>query len=160
MYIIMILIGLGLIAVDQFTKIWATNVLSNGNDIVILKNIFHLHYVRNEGAAFGMLGGKQVFLIIFTSVIIVGMLYYYHKLPQTTWGKVSRVSFMMIISGAIGNLIDRIWLNYVRDFLYFKLIDFPVFNVADILVVVGVGILLVAMLFGDLDQEKEVENGR
>ena len=78
--------------------------------------------------------------------------------PSTFWGKVGRLSFVLIISGAIGNLIDRIQLNYVRDFLYFKLIDFPVFNVADILVVGGVGVLLLVILMGEKDFEAKEED--
>ncbi len=155
MYIIVGLIALVLIGVDQITKVWATATLGNGRDIPIWNGIFHLHYVKNTGAAFGMLGGKQVFLMVITTIIIIGMIIYYRKLPQTFWGKWSKVSFIMIISGAIGNLIDRVFLNYVRDFLYFKLINFPVFNVADVLVVVGVCILVVAMLFGELEEGKE-----
>ena len=157
MYIVIGLIIIGLIGIDQITKVWATHVLSNGRDIALWEGVFHLHYVKNTGAAFGMLGGKQIFLVIITTAIIIGMIIYYHKLPKTYWGKWSRVAFILIISGAIGNLIDRVALNYVRDFLYFKLINFPVFNVADILVVVGVGILLVAMIFIEIEEEKRKE---
>ena len=145
-----------LIAVDQLTKIWAVHALAGGNDIRLWDNIFHLHYISNYGAAWGIFSGKQGFLIILTSLIIIGMIYYMTKLPHTKWGLWTKVSFIMIISGAIGNLIDRIVFGYVRDFLYFVLINFPVFNVADILVVVGVGLLVVAMLFGDSEESKGV----
>lgn len=79
------------------------------------------------------------------------------KLPKTKGGIWTKVAFTMIISGAIGNLIDRVSLGYVRDFLYFILIDFPIFNIADILVVLGVGLLMVIMFFGDIEENKEVE---
>ena len=157
MYIIIGLIVLGLIGLDQITKVWATAALSGGRDIPIWNGVFHLQYVKNTGAAFGMLGGKQVFLIVITTLIIIGMLVYYRKLPKTFWGNWSKVSFVLIISGAIGNLIDRVFLNYVRDFLYFKLINFPVFNVSDILVVVGVCLLVIAMIFGELEEERKKE---
>lgn len=146
-----------LILLDQFTKIWAVNTLSSGTDIKLWEGVFHLHYLKNYGAAWGMLSGKQLFLIIFTSIIIVGMLYYMTKLPKTKTGLWTKIAFIMIISGAIGNLIDRISLGYVRDFLYFILIDFPIFNVADVLVVVGVGLLMLTMFFGDLEENKEVK---
>lgn len=146
-----------LILIDQLTKIGAVRVLKDGSDIAIWNNVFHLHYIENTGAAFGMLGGRQLFLIIVTLIIMIVMCWYYRKLPYTFWGKWARVSFVMIISGAIGNLIDRAFLGYVRDFLYFKLIDFPVFNVADILVVVGVGVLLVAILCGELEEGKDTK---
>lgn len=157
MYVIVGLIVIGLVGIDQLTKVWATATLGGGRDIAIWDGVFHLVYVKNEGAAFGMLGGKQTFLILMTTAIIIGMIIYYHKLPQTLWGKWSRISFILIISGAIGNLIDRVFLNYVRDFLYFKLIDFPVFNVADILVFVGVGLLVLTMFLGELEEERRKE---
>lgn len=156
-YIIIGLIIAGLVGIDQLTKVWATHTLGDGTSIAIWDGVFHLQYVKNTGAAFGMLGGKQTFLIIITSVIIIGMFIYYHKLPKTILGKWTKVAFVMIISGAIGNLIDRVFLNYVRDFLYFKLINFPVFNVADILVVVGVGLLVITMVLSEVEEERRKE---
>ena len=79
------------------------------------------------------------------------------KLPYTKSGLWTKVALVMIISGAIGNLIDRISLGYVRDFLYFILIDFPIFNIADILVVVGVGILILTIFLSEAQENKEVE---
>lgn len=147
-----------LVLADQLSKIWAVHTLLPSNDIKIWDGVFHLHYISNYGAAWGIFSGKQVFLIILTSAIIIGMIYYMTKLPGTGWGKWTKIAFVMIISGAIGNLIDRITLGYVRDFFYFILINFPVFNVADILVVVGVGLLVVTMLFGENEENKEVES--
>ncbi|PHV71138.1 signal peptidase II [Sporanaerobium hydrogeniformans] len=152
-----IVVILGLVGLDQVTKIWAVQKLSNGQDISLWPDVFHLTYVENRGAAFGMLQNKQWFFIVITGIVLVGLIWYYKKLPVTFWGKMSRISFVCIISGAIGNLIDRIMLNYVRDFFYFKLIDFPVFNIADILVVGGVGLLLLVILMGEKDFEKQKE---
>ncbi|MBE6023655.1 MAG: signal peptidase II [Cellulosilyticum sp.] len=149
---------IGLILLDQLTKVWAVQTLASGYDIKIWEGVFHLHYISNYGAAWGMLSGKQLFLILFTSIIILGMIFYMRKLPKTPTGKWMKIAFIMIISGAIGNLIDRITLGYVRDFLYFILIDFPIFNVADILVVVGVGLLMITIFFGETEENKEVEN--
>ena len=142
-YIIIGLIIAGLVGIDQLTKVWATHTLGDGTSIAIWDGVFHLQYVKNTGAAFGMLGGKQTFLIIITSVIIIGMFIYYHKLPKTILGKWTKV--------------DRVFLNYVRDFLYFKLINFPVFNVADILVVVGVGLLVITMVLSEVEEERRKE---
>lgn len=155
MNVIMIMCMLILIGVDQLTKVWAVNTLANGMDIKLWEGIFHFHYISNYGAAWGIFSGKKFFLIGLTSLIIIGMIWYMRKLPHTLSGKWSKVAFVLIISGAIGNLIDRLFLGYVRDFLYFILIDFPIFNVADILVVVGVGLLMIIMLFGELDEYKE-----
>lgn len=157
MNLIVILSMAALILVDQLTKIWSVHTLASGTDIQIWKGVFHLHYLSNYGAAWGIFSGKQLFLIILTSVIIVGMVIYLTKVPTTKWGKWTKIALVMIISGAIGNLLDRIFLGYVRDFLYFILIDFPIFNVADILVVVGVGLLLITLIWGDEQNHDEVK---
>ena len=156
MNFVVIMSIIGLIAIDQWTKIWAVRTLGSGTDLYLWKDVFHLHYISNDGAAWGMFSGKQSFLILLTFLIILGMAYYMIRLPKTKWGTWGKVAFVLIISGAIGNLIDRIHLGYVRDFLYFILIDFPVFNVADILVVCGTGLLMITLLIGELQQEEEV----
>ena len=164
MIIIATLTVIILVGIDQLTKLWAVATLAAGNgtmsgmtDIQLWPNVFHLHYTPNTGAAWGMLSGKQGILIIITSIIIIGLIIYIRTLPQTKWGNWGRVAFILIISGAIGNLIDRVCLGYVRDFLYFILINFPIFNIADILVVVGVGLLMIVLLFGDLEDKKKLE---
>lgn len=151
---IIIISMITLIAMDQLTKIWAVQTLGSGMDIKLWEGVFHLHYLSNYGAAWGILSGKKVFLILLTSIIIVGMFWYMVKIPQTVWGKWAKIAFVLTISGAIGNLIDRLTLGYVRDFLYFILIDFPIFNVADILVVVGVSLLMIVIFWGDLEENK------
>lgn len=154
------IIVLGIFALvisDQLTKIWAVSHLEAGGDIAIWENVFHLQYISNYGAAWGIFSGKQFLLIGFTAIIIVGMMIYMFKMPKENQSHWMKVAFMLIMSGAIGNLIDRIHLGYVRDFLYFKLIDFPIFNVADILVVTGVGLLLLLILISDSENKKEVE---
>ncbi|WP_069997603.1 signal peptidase II [Cellulosilyticum sp. I15G10I2] len=157
MTIITLLIISGLVILDQLSKLWAVAALGQGRDILLWKNIFHLTYIENRGAAFGMLQGKQWFLISMTILVLIAIIIYFRKIPSTPSGKWMKLSFVLIISGAIGNLIDRISLSYVRDFLYFRLIDFPVFNVADIFVVVGVGILLVVIIFGEIDTPQGAE---
>lgn len=155
MIILTIISILLLIGIDQLTKIWAVARLENQMPIKLWEGVFHFEFIRNEGAAWGIFSGKQGFLIVLTSVIIIAMIVYIFKLPKTKWGNIGRVAFVLVISGAVGNLIDRVLYGNVRDFLYFKLIDFPIFNVADILVVVGVGLLLLTLLCGDLDHDNE-----
>lgn len=162
MIVVIILIMMMLVGMDQLTKIWAVTTLGGGNgaisgtaDIMIWPDVFHLHYIPNRGAAWGILSGKQGLLIVITSIIIIGMLIYIRQFPNTLWGKLGKIAFILIISGAIGNLIDRLFLGYVRDFLYFILINFPVFNVADMFVVIGVGLLIIVLLFGDLEDKKK-----
>lgn len=159
------LVIIALIAIDQLSKMWAVNTLAGqisnvagSQDIFIWPNVFHLHYIPNYGAAWGMLEGKKLFLILITSIIIVGMIYYFNKLPHTKWGLWAKISLILIIAGAVGNLIDRIWLGYVRDFLYFILINFPIFNIADIFVVIGTAMLVVVLLFGKLDETNTNED--
>ena len=124
MNLVVIVSMIALVIMDQWTKIWAVRMLGSGMDLYLWKDVFHLHYISNYGAAWGIFSGKQLFLIVLTSLIILSMLYYMTRLPQTKWGKWSKAAVVLIISGAIGNLIDRIQLGYVRDFLYFILIDF------------------------------------
>ncbi len=157
MTVITALIIGGLIILDQLSKLWAVATLGNGRDILLWTNVFHLTYIENRGAAFGMLQGKQWFLISMTILVLIMIIIYFRKIPSTKSGSFMKLSFTLIISGAIGNLIDRISLGYVRDFLYFRLIDFPVFNLADILVVCGVGILLVVIIFGEVDAPHQKE---
>lgn len=157
MTIITLLVIGALIILDQISKIWASAVLSNGRDILVWKNVFHLSYIENTGAAFGMLQGKQWFLIIMTIIVLIGITFYFKRIPANPSGKWMRLSFTLVIAGAIGNLIDRLFLNYVRDFLYFSLINFPVFNLADIFVVMGVCVLLAVILFGEVESVKQTE---
>lgn len=142
------------ILIDQITKIWAVKALRLGGPIKIWTNVLHLHYISNYGAAWGIFSGKQAFLIILTSIIIIAMFIYMFKLPKNQFGYWAKISFILIISGAIGNLIDRVTLGYVRDFIYFALIDFPIFNVADMLVVIGVALMMITLFCakeGDLE---------
>jgi len=138
---------IALVLGDQFIKLQAVNRLSGMNSIPIIKDVLELTYVENRGAAFGMLEGKQIFLVLITTIVVVAIAIYYKKLPADSKYKWLKLSFILIISGAIGNLIDRIRLSYVIDYIYFKLIDFPVFNLADCFVVVGTILLSILILF-------------
>ncbi len=152
--VILIVLSAGFILVDQATKIWAVNTLKT-SDIVIWNKVFRLHYLENFGAAYGILNGKKEFLIIFTAIVTIALIIYMIRIKtDNVFDKVSKFAISMIIGGAIGNIIDRMSLGYVRDFLYFELIDFPVFNVADICVVVGVGLLMLMIIIKDIQEEK------
>ncbi len=137
MYIIATII----IVLDQISKKYAVKYLKNGSPIEIIDNFFQLSYVQNYGAAFGILQNKQLFFIITTIIIIFGIIYFM-KVNNTT--KTINILLMLIIGGAIGNLIDRIRLGYVIDFLDIKFgnfYDYPVFNLADSFIVIGTIIL-------------------
>jgi signal peptidase II len=109
-----------------------------------------LTYARNTGAAFSILRDKQAFLILVTTIVVGALIYYLIKILKT--GEVAfKLSLAIIIGGALGNLIDRVRLNYVTDFLDFTLINYPIFNLADVFVVSGVVMLSYMLLFkGDM----------
>jgi signal peptidase II len=141
-----LIIIFGLIA-DRVTKLWALGSLKNVDNITIIKNYFAFEYLENRGAAFGILQNKLWLLAIVTMLVIGGMIFYLVKYKPNS--KILRVAMAMIISGAIGNLIDRIYYKYVVDFIlvhYKDIYYFPTFNVADILVSVGTFFLIISIL--------------
>ncbi|KJR44200.1 Lipoprotein signal peptidase [Desulfosporosinus sp. I2] len=134
------------VAIDQVFKYLAETFLKPVNTFPIIKNVFHLTYGQNTGAAFSILQGKQAFLIIITSIVTIALIVCLVK-NYKTQNRLLLISLTLVISGALGNLIDRVRLNYVVDFLDFELINYPVFNTADILVVSGVIFLAYFALF-------------
>jgi signal peptidase II len=124
--------------VDRATKLLSIKHLKDGEDITIIKDFFDFQYVENRGAAFGILAGRKYILIILTFLIVLGMIYYLVKYKPES--KLLKISLTLIISGALGNLYDRVNYNYVVDFIslhYKDVYYWPNFNVADILVVFG-----------------------
>ncbi len=151
-----------LVVLDQYTKILAVKHLKDQPDIPILKDIFELSYVENRGAAFGMMQNKQTFFIITTVLVVAAILWIFHTMPMEKKFIPGRVTLIFIIAGAIGNFIDRVSQGFVVDFLYFKLINFPVFNVADIYVTCSVFVLAFLLLFyyKEEDLDKIMKVGR
>ena len=142
---------IGIVA-DQIVKYWAATDLQARGTIPLWEGVFHLTYCENTGAAFSMFSGQRWLLLAVTLVLLVGLLYALHKnWMQNAFG---RTSLRLIISGAIGNMIDRILLGYVVDLFDFRLINFPIFNVADILLCVGVGMMVLYILFMEPKIEK------
>lgn len=131
-----ILISALLLTIDQYSKYLAELYLKPIGSVPLIKNIFHLTYARNTGAAFSIFKDKQIFLIIITSIVIVMLIVYLLKIFKSA-NKILNIAFIFIIAGALGNLIDRIRLNYVTDFFDFTLVNFAIFNFADIFVVLG-----------------------
>ena len=146
-----------LIGIDQIIKYWVLNYLRPVESIPVINNIFNLTYVENRGAAFGMMQGKVGLFVIITAAVLIMILWYWRYIPQGKIGIWMKVALVLVMSGAIGNFIDRVFLNYVRDMIYFSFIDFPVFNVADICVVVGVALLFPILLFGNIDEKEKNE---
>ncbi|ONI46933.1 signal peptidase II [Epulopiscium sp. SCG-B10WGA-EpuloA2] len=155
MTILLIFISIALIILDQIVKRWAVTTLKGANDIEFIKEVFHFAYVENRGAAFGILQNRQWLFVIITVVVIIIIICYWRKIPKTKIGTFYKFSLMLIISGAIGNLIDRVYLGYVVDMFYFVLIDFPVFNVADICVVTGTIFFAGTLIIEDINIAKK-----
>ena len=147
------IITAAIIVADQLVKYWAKNTLMQIGTIPVIKNVFHLTYAENRGAAFSILEGQRWFFIVLTSVMLVIIaLAFFKSYFKGKWGKTTLV---FIFAGAIGNFIDRLVLGYVVDMFDFRLIDFPVFNVADIFLTVGGIMGVIYILFMDKDLFKE-----
>ena len=144
-----ILTIIALIVIDQISKYLALNNLANIGSIPIIENIFHLTYVENRGAAFGMFQNNQIVFIIVAVVASIVGLYYIYKKKLNLLGN---ISILLIISGAIGNLIDRVRLGFVVDYFDFRFIWDYVFNVADIFVVVGTILLCIYIIVFEKDK--------
>ena len=146
-------LGIGvLVGLDQLTKLWAVNALKNG-PVEVIKNVFSFHYVQNTGMAFGLLENQQWFFYVMTAIFMVVAAYVLFKTPENKRFLPMNLLMVFIVAGALGNLIDRVVNQYVVDFLYFKLIDFPVFNVADCYVSVSIILLAIYLLFFYKDKE-------
>lgn len=142
-----------LVILDQLTKWLAVTHLKDQAAFVIWKGVFKLEYLENRGAAFGIMQNKQ-FLFAIGAVVIVALIgYAYGKMPHTSRYYLLRICAVLISAGAFGNLIDRVRLNYVVDFFYFELIDFPIFNVADCYVVVACIMFALSILFYYKEEE-------
>ena len=135
-----------LIALDQYTKYLAVVNLKDRPAIPVIEGVFELNYLENRGAAFGMLQNQKVFFIFIACIILVAIFYVLFKIPKDRKYIWLHILLVLIASGAVGNMIDRVRLEYVVDFLYFVLINFPVFNVADICVVAGCGLMIVYLI--------------
>ena len=136
-----------LVVADQVTKYLAVLKLKGKQPWIVLDGVFELHYLENRGAAFGMLQNQKLLFIFIAIVILTIIIYVLLKTPyQKKYVKLN-LSLVFIASGAIGNLLDRVRFVYVVDFLYFSLINFPIFNVADIYVTLSAIYLVILLLF-------------
>ncbi len=144
-----------LVLLDQLTKKLAVDNLKGKDPIVLINGVLELQYTENRGAAFGIFQNKQIGLIIISVIVLAIVIYFFETTPCNNKRlRPVLVVYVLLIAGAIGNLIDRIRLDYVIDFIYFKLIDFPIFNLADSCVTVGCVVLIVLLLFYYKDDER------
>ncbi len=136
----------GLVLLDQATKSWASTALQDG-PIVLIDGVLEFYYLENTGAAWGTFQGMQWLFYIMTAVYIaLAVLEIIHLCKNSRYLPLV-YTLVVTLSGAVGNLIDRLSQQYVVDFIYFKLIDFPVFNVADCCITISMALLVVQILF-------------
>ena len=151
------IIAIGVL-LDQITKWLSVKFLTKVVTVPIIKNVIHLTYVENRGAAFGMFQNQRWIFMITSTVMIIGLsLYLYLGFAEN---KLYEISIAMIVSGGIGNMIDRIALKYVIDFIDFRLINFAVFNGADSFVCVGAGLLILALVLDIIEEAKNAKNNK
>ena len=151
-----ILLVIAIVTCDQLSKYAIRSLLSVNESVSVIGDFFELRYIQNDGAAFSSFAGKQAFLIAVSIIAIIGAAFFLRKMKSE--GAMFKVALLCIIAGGIGNLIDRFLLGYVTDMLSFSIFP-PVFNIADIAVCLGCGILIIYVLFFMKDDKpkKEVE---
>lgn len=153
-----IVVAAAIILVDQLVKQWAAGPVRAAGTIPLLDEVFHLTYTENRGAAFSILQEKRWFLIAATAAMVVFLLWVLKKgYVRNRWG---RTGVVFVIAGALGNLVDRVRLGYVVDLFDFRLINFAVFNVADVFIVTGGIMCVIYFLFMDDKLQKEKGNAQ
>lgn len=149
------LIALVVVALDQLTKWLVVRNMTEGQSIKVIENLFYITSHRNQGAAWGILQGQMWFFYIITIGVIIGIVYYLEK--QAKGNKLFSLSLALLLGGAIGNFIDRLFRKEVVDFLntYIFQYDFPIFNIADAALTIGVGMMIITMLLDERREKKE-----
>ncbi len=135
--------------IDQWTKVLARTYLIDDNgfkSVYIIKNVLCFHYLENRGSVWGILQGRINFLLIVSLLLFVILAYVYYKIPKTAKYLTLLWIDVFMLAGAIGNTIDRIVFGYVTDFIYFEIINFPIFNFADICITLAAGFTIVMIL--------------
>jgi len=148
-YILLGSVGVFLLfALDQWTKRLAEKHLANEQAIWLIKGVLQLQYLENQGAAFGLMQNKIGIFIFLTTIFLIAAVCVYLILPKTKRFLPLHIITVVLFAGAVGNFIDRIRMGYVIDFIYFSLIDFPIFNVADIYVTLsGIALFIVVVFY-------------
>lgn len=160
--VMMLLIDAVLIAVllafDQFTKYLAVKNLKGQSAYVLIDGVLELRYLENRGSAFGMLQNQKFFILFVCIILMLLLLVFLFILPKQKKFCPVHILVSVIIAGGVGNIIDRVRFDYVVDFIYFVLINFPIFNVADMYVVVSTIALFCMFLFVFKDEDLQFLN--
>ncbi len=144
-----------ILAVDQGTKFLAIARLKDQPAIPLIEGVLELQYLENYGAAFGILQNQRWLFIVLCGVFLLVAAYFYLCLPLRKDYWLFRLMTILLAAGAVGNLVDRVARGYVVDFIYFSLIDFPIFNIADCCVVIGGILMLLNVLVFYRNEEYE-----
>lgn len=155
MNLLPILAVIVLILLDQGTKLWALASLKPIHNMTLIEGFMDLTFVENRGVAFGMFSGQRWFILLLTGIIAVGLSWFYVTMPKKREYFPLRIALVLVLSGAVGNIIDRLFRGYVVDFFEFTFFEWPVFNVADIYVVAGVILLALMIIFVVKDEDLE-----
>lgn len=136
-----------LVFLDQLSKAWAINNLKGKADMIAIPGLLRFSYLENTGAIWGVFGGKTVFLLIFTTIMLGAIIMFYFRVPLKKRYLPVRIILVAIAAGALGNIIDRFRFKHVTDFISFEFIQFPTFNVADIYITVSVFVAVFLLFF-------------
>ncbi len=145
---IALLMSAALVGIDQWLKLLAKEFLKPGETTPLIQDVLHLTYLENRGAAFGMMQGKKWLLVWATAIVLLVLIL--AVMAGKIKGTFPLFSVCVIIGGGIGNLIDRVYRGYVIDYIHVKIINFAIFNFADICVTVGTAMLICYLLFHEL----------
>lgn len=160
MLLVDMIVALVLLAGDQFTKYLAIVHLKNQPAFILIDGVLELRYLENTGSAFGILQNQKSFLLIVGFVFLAVILFILFKMPDNKKFWAAHIALSAIVAGGIGNMTDRFRFDHVVDFIYFTLIDFPIFNVADCYIVVFTILLFFLFMFVYKESDLEFLNFR
>lgn len=151
------IIALSIIIVDQITKALTVNQISLGETVDFIPGLLSFTYVQNTGAAWSILEGRMVFFYIVTLFVVGFLIYFLHHDAKDS--RILSFAISLMIGGAIGNFIDRVLFQYVIDMLRLEFISFPIFNIADIALTLGVVLMMAGVIYEEFIVKKENQNG-
>jgi lipoprotein signal peptidase len=139
-------IMLGILVADQVTKLMADRIMMEGQNYEIIDGFFYFTYVHNKGMAWSLLEGRRWLFLLTTPLVLCGLIYFFTVTKKHEI--LTRFGIVLVVGGALGNFIDRAIFGYVRDFIHFYIFnyDFPVFNIADIAVCLGIGLIILEII--------------
>ena len=147
MLVVYFIISLLVIVLDQLVKLWTVANFNLGESVSVIPNLFSLTYLQNTGAAWSIFEGQMIFFTIITIIAVVVVSYLMIRYRKDS--KFLEIGLALVLAGALGNFIDRIRLGYVVDMIQTDFINFPIFNVADSSLVIGVVLIFIYILFDE-----------